>query len=123
MPALPAAPPRAGPCRRRSRRGSGSPRTTRRNRPRSHPAAVRTAARGAALLGEELPGGAGAARLGRDEDRRRAGGRGPVVREAEGLGQGRRVLSGRVLEVEPVAVDQPAVTQWKDLYRRAVALG
>jgi len=56
------------------------------------------------------------------DDLRRDARRGAVVLDAERLDQRGRVLPGRVLEVEAVAVDQAPVPEREDLHGRAIAL-
>ena len=76
----------------------------------------------AAPVGEELLERARVARVRRDDDLRRHARRRAVVLDRERLEQRGRVLAVDVLEVEGVAVDQPAVAQREDLHRRPVAL-
>ena len=75
-----------------------------------------------AELGEEARERLGVGQVGRDDQLRRHARRRRVVLEAEPLQDRRPVLPFDVLEVEGIAVDQPAVAEREQLHRGAIAV-
>ena len=75
---------------------------------------------GAAPLGEELREGRHVAGVSRDDDLRRDRGSAAVVLQRERLEDRPDVLPRDVLEVERVAIDEPAVAKRKDLHHGAI---